>query len=411
MLRIHQPSPSRQRGFTLVELLVVIAIIGVLVGLLLPAVQAAREAARRMSCSNNFKQIGLALHNYHAAYDAMPAATGGTNGFTGHTRFTGDLSPIGGDDVNNRAHLAWTVGLLPFFEQQALWEQISNPFTVGTTSWPAMGPGPERSTAYPPFRTEVPMLRCPSDPGTPSEWGRLNYSACLGDAVIIPNWAYQNGIGVTAHRGVFRPFKPFGFRDILDGLSNTIAFGEIGTSLDDKQLVGTIRSGISSGGMYGDPASTCFKNTTDVIDPARPQFYRDQPYWSASGGSNHRLFRRGHIWASGVVGRSGFQTIAPPNSASCSGANGNPRNFPNSGAGSNGVFSAGSYHQGGCHVCMADGAVKFITDSIEAGSGNQGTVGRTIDTGAQFSTAGSKSPYGLWGSLGTKANKETIEEF
>lgn len=123
----------RSSGFTLVELLVVIAIIGVMVGLLLPAVQAAREAARRMSCGNNFKQIGLGLHNYHAAYNKLPSAGYGTRMHTGR--------------------LNCLVGILPFVEQQALWEQISNPLQVpaGTTPtpsgaingiWPAFGPGP-----------------------------------------------------------------------------------------------------------------------------------------------------------------------------------------------------------------------------------------------------------------------------
>ncbi len=105
-------------AFTLVELLVVIAIIGVLIGLLLPAVQAAREAARRMSCSNNFKQIGLALHNYHAAYEKLPAAGSGTRQHTGR--------------------LGMLVTILPFIEQQGLWEMTSNPLQVppGTTPAP-----------------------------------------------------------------------------------------------------------------------------------------------------------------------------------------------------------------------------------------------------------------------------------
>ncbi len=142
-------------GFTLVELLVVIAIIGVMVGLLLPAVQAAREAARRMSCGNNIKQIGLGLHNYHAAYNTLPMHCGGT----------------ASGPVNNVRELSWLVGLTPFVEQQALWEQISNPFraTSGFV-FPPMGTGPRCTLAqqaanrYEPWMTEIPGFRCPSDP-------------------------------------------------------------------------------------------------------------------------------------------------------------------------------------------------------------------------------------------------------
>src|SRR6056297_3197131 len=97
----------RKRGFTLVELLVVIAIIGILVGLLLPAVQAAREASRRMSCSNNFKNVGLAVHNYHSAFKQLPVSGTGPSW--------------------NNMRLGASVAILPFIEQQGLWEQVSNP--------------------------------------------------------------------------------------------------------------------------------------------------------------------------------------------------------------------------------------------------------------------------------------------
>ena len=95
------PLPKRQSGFTLVELLVVIAIIGVLVALLLPAVQSAREAARRMSCSNNLKQLSLALHNYEDTHKTLPPA---------------------GIDSNQ---MSWTVLLLPYFEQQNLYDKFN----------------------------------------------------------------------------------------------------------------------------------------------------------------------------------------------------------------------------------------------------------------------------------------------
>ncbi len=101
---------SRQDGFTLIELLVVIAIIGVLVGLLLPAVQAAREAARRSSCSNNLKQIGLAIHNFHSAKDRLPSS--------------------GRPSTASTVRFGFFTQLLPFLEQQKLWEQYD-----GTVNW------------------------------------------------------------------------------------------------------------------------------------------------------------------------------------------------------------------------------------------------------------------------------------
>ncbi|MEP0346952.1 DUF1559 domain-containing protein, partial [Rhodopirellula bahusiensis] len=184
---------SLRRAFTLVELLVVIAIIGVLVGLLLPAVQAAREAARRMSCSNNFKQLGLAIHNYHSAFNQLPPHGGGTG--------PGLETPSDwwrGTNTANRKSLSVMVALTPYFEQQGLWEQISNRSYETVTGaappaplgfWPAMGPSPKAYSTDPgyiPWQTEIAMLRCPSDPGQglPGR-GRTNYGPCLGDSPQI----------------------------------------------------------------------------------------------------------------------------------------------------------------------------------------------------------------------------------
>ena len=230
-------SSKRSRGFTLVELLVVIAIIGILVGLLLPAVQSAREAARRMSCSNNFKNIGLAIHNYHSAYKQLPKNGTGTHddpiiNTSQHWRNT---------TVNNKARLSMLVGILPFMEQQGLWSEISNPNSersdgnlsaaIGTIAnpWNAMGPTPDQ-IQYKPWFTEIPTYRCPSDPGVGlPALGRTNYGACMGDSM----WRAQLGLrdvrrrkpnnnnsiqGRAACRGMFITANDSKYRDILDGM-------------------------------------------------------------------------------------------------------------------------------------------------------------------------------------------------
>ncbi len=396
-------------AFTLVELLVVIAIIGVLVGLLLPAVQAAREAARRMSCSNNFKQIGLGVHNYHAAYNQLPVHGAGTN--VGAHWWTNSTTV-------NRMRLSMLVGILPFVEQQAIWEQISNPSNSGGT-WPAMGPTPQ-DINYSPWATQLPSFRCPSDPGNglPS-LGRTNYAACLGDSALnTTDGPMRNDLKVMSetsqasrvnNRGVFIPHAQTAFRDILDGTANTIMMGEIATDLGDQD-VRTSLNRSTTATVLGN-VSLCKTG----FDPNRPLFWASTTANLATVSSSQG---RGFRWASSLVPQSCMTTITPPNSATCEAGTGRSSmstttpwtndgtGYPGVGAGLNyGIVAPSSRHQGGCHVLMSDGAVKFVTDSIEAGSQNAGMV-TWAGTGAQ--APGSMSPFGLWGSLGTRASKEVI---
>ncbi len=423
---------SFKHGFTLVELLVVIAIIGVLVGLLLPAVQAAREAARRMSCSNNFKQIGLGIHNYHAAYDQMPRHGSGTH----LTSNAGDTDPIVG---NNGMNLSFLVALTPFIEQQALWEQISNPFrpTQGTAippapaAFPAMGPTPTKGLGshgqhrYDPWLTEVPTLRCPSDPGVglPSH-GRTNYGACLGDA-IHHTWVGQryydnmaghwwnvdvpnSGLALRARescRGAFVMRQDGKFRDVLDGLSNTIVAGELVSDVGDrdKRTHAYLLAG-RSGGVYDNPN---FAEANTLINPARPKYWQTtipNAAGATAGLQPQGEGMRAYRWALAQPVYSAMNTILPPNREVVF----------SDGITSAGTLPPGSRHQGGCHVLMGDGAVKFITDSIEAGNNSGPTVYANV--GGTSSAAidpnvipGCQSPFGLWGALGTKASGETIK--
>ncbi|TWU47647.1 hypothetical protein Poly51_54490 [Rubripirellula tenax] len=403
---------SSRRGFTLVELLVVIAIIGVLVGLLLPAVQAAREAARRMSCSNNFKQLGLAVHNYHSAYKKISDFQGGTYNYGSSA-----VPPTANTD-NNLSHLP---GLMPFMEQQALWEQISNPWLVPTTApnpgtIQAMGPDPNLSLTnhsnienYDPWLTNVPTLRCPSDPGVglPAQ-GRTNYAACLGDSYIFHNgWDAIGGNGVPwrngdgrrtpqlegQSRGFYVPrIKGRSFSEVTDGLANTICMGEIPTGLGDSDT--RTQAGISGGNNHSGNNRLDIRACAGWIDPLRPQFWDP----TVTSRSNPGETERGYKWASGRAWYSGGYTIFPPNSHACAGRNETTTvNAP-----------FGSRHQGGCHVLMGDGAVKFITDSIESGA--SGAAGQHVISYGNTDDFGSASFFGLWGALGTRNGNEVIDE-
>ncbi|TWU43220.1 hypothetical protein Q31b_22580 [Novipirellula aureliae] len=384
---------QKRDGLTLIELLVVIGMIGILLGLLLPSVRSSRGAARRMSCSNNFKQIGLAVHNYHSSYDTLPMQMGGTfdlNSDSGGTAAPG----------NNRYRLSFLVALTPFFEQQRLWETISTPEEIGDhrDGFSAMGPAPW-TRGYDPWQTEIPTLRCPSDPGTglPAH-GRTNYVACIGDATHWLNtgatrfntetstWTRDRQAQVdVSGRGVFIPRQSTKFKEILDGLANTILAGEIATDLGDRDI-STMASLANSWLAIHETPQLCM----DDIDPTRPQF------WGSSVAKKQSFDdqRRGFRWADGAGLYTSFNTILPPNQTLCLAG----------GDTGIGMLPTSSRHQGGTHVLMADGAVKFITDSIEASDFEVGTVmlGR-----AGPRAPGSQSPYGLWGALGTRAAEDS----
>ncbi|QDT09664.1 hypothetical protein K239x_16120 [Planctomycetes bacterium K23_9] len=309
---------------------------------------------------------------------------------------------------------------LPFMEQQGLWSQNSNPnaersdgntaAAIGTPTnpWNAMGPTPDQ-IQYRPWVTEVPTYRCPSDPGIGlPALGRTNYAACLGDSM----WQMELGFkdvrrrdptnntsrnGRAACRGIFVTANHAKFRDILDGLSNTIAMGEIITALQDgdKRGNGVANNGGNSG-PFGHAAlrnnpSLCTDN--GYIDPERPLFYL--PQWQQQ---NRRNFARGHRWADCLPIMSTVLIVLPPNREACGRYNA---------LGTRLVATVSSRHQGGAHVLMGDGAVIFMTDSVEAGDSRAPMVWHN---GTGDNAPGAKSPYGLWGALGTRANSETIEE-
>lgn len=406
-------------GFTLVELLVVISIIGVLVALLLPAVQSAREAARRMSCSNNFRQMGIGVHNYHAAYRQLPnTGQGTTNPDTSSSPSATGLAQNRADipRATNNLELSWLVGLLPFVEQQAIWEQIKNPldsdgdFNTVDDIFQPMGPSPRRRLAdhldqpYNPWITEVSSFRCPSDPGVGlPAFGRTNYAACYGDSAIFQHGGTRDRGDrnqqfavreIESCRGMFVYRTRMAFRDCLDGLSNTIMAGEIATDLGDRD--NRTHPALAQGLAFTGAANTNQACNT-FIDPLRPQFWVagfTQTNENLSVGPLEEA-KRGFKWAFGRAVFCAMNTTVPPNGPLCSGG------FALSDA----TTSASSRHPGGVHIMLGDGSVRFITDGIEAGnqqSPHVGWRGPALD-------AGSESPFGLWGALGTRASREVID--
>jgi prepilin-type N-terminal cleavage/methylation domain-containing protein/prepilin-type processing-associated H-X9-DG protein len=213
--------PLKPRGFTLVELLAVITIIGVLVALLLPAVQAAREAARRTSCQNNLHQIGVALHSYLGVHDCFPPG------------YLGDMNTF------TSAHWSWSTFLLPFLEQQALYNVLG----VSTQEF---GGGVSFASPCAAEQTALNVFVCPSDNGpalnaSKGLFAKSNYRGITGSQ---PTTASQTYAQDTSQNGVIYLNSCTPIAAISDGTSNTLAIGECSLDPSGQTYVGAIWAGM-----------------------------------------------------------------------------------------------------------------------------------------------------------------------
>jgi prepilin-type processing-associated H-X9-DG protein len=355
---------------------VVIAIIGVLIALLLPAVQAARESARRMTCTNHQKQFMIAVHGYHDHYNALPTATAAV--------VFKNSPPTVSNNFSCQFHL------FPYLEQTMRYQEITN----STTHIAVV----DNNNL---LRGKFTTFLCPSDPnsslpGIYRNLSRSNIMTCRGDFAL--HNAQVTGFSASASF-VFpsnlsrAPFMvassasgpPFvnvwrGFEGILDGTSNTIAISEAcsAESTDSRSIFGAVSQYTINNTTTASAPSGCFA----LFDASSMQYKITAPLATD--------LYRGNVLTDGRAARNGFCTVLPPNSPSCINTTAQPEQRM-------GYLSATSYHGKGVNVGFFDGAVRYVSDSIDAGKMSD-----------QQSYNSGPSPYGIWGSLGTIGQSENV---
>jgi prepilin-type N-terminal cleavage/methylation domain-containing protein len=310
----------RRLGFTLVELLVVIAIIGILIALLLPAVQAAREAARRTQCSNNLKQLGLALHNYHDTYKAFPAVGYG-RGWAGNSGMNGHAYDLAeGPNVLN--HNSW-VSLAPFYEQKALYDayDFSQAACMYRRNTSRSLAGDVVASGNADVVTQKPtVFQCPSDPWDIRTKNSTAYRPAPGYRGIRTNYdfsAYRTvwnfswwaNLSDMRYKYLFSTSTCSKIADVLDGTSNTVAVNETVHRVVD-----------------GDCPAWGFRGW--VMTGVDISYGINEWDWPVLGSwyTGDRTPRRGQLFSWGL---------------------------------------AGSLHPGGAHSCLADGSVRFLSETTE----------------------------------------------
>jgi prepilin-type N-terminal cleavage/methylation domain-containing protein/prepilin-type processing-associated H-X9-DG protein len=337
----------RASGFTLIELLVVIAIIGVLIGLLLPAVQAAREAARRAQCTNNLKQIGLALHNYHSAFDSFPP---------------GRMSPYLGNFAGGPGE-CWQGGIAvhmfvaPFMEATNMF----NAFNFSTSRVRVPPSGPPNC----PQNVTVVLLRsqafiCPSESKDPRITPVNNYRYSIGATICQSTAWFDSGATLSPwtancraevegpRGGMFREEGVVSTAGVPDGLSNTAAFSEriLSDAADGQITLGDVRKGPA----LRDPSLTTDEMVRRCEQEGRTVTNHDSFFGVGPGSQtyahlHHTLYNHLFTPNSRIIDcNSGQSFIDSPNESA--------------------TVTARSYHPGGVNVLMGDGSVRFVKDSI-----------------------------------------------
>jgi prepilin-type N-terminal cleavage/methylation domain-containing protein/prepilin-type processing-associated H-X9-DG protein len=375
----------RRMGFTLIELLVVIAIIAILIALLLPAVQQAREAARRTQCKNNLKQLGLALHNYLDVAQCFPRTQTGS-------------TPCGAGDgsgwCREQGTLSYVVSILPYLDQAPLYNQFTFDGTNSHSmnSWTHDNPDGSGPRAF--FRTTLPSMTCPSDisiPKWPLTWaniaGAKSYKASYGTRKSRHRWdsgapinSFQQSVSHPNDGFFSNGFEIVRVRDITDGTSNTIAIAEmcVGNPNNQREIIGNIVVDASLNTDGYNPAQLVATHVSGgKLNAGTPVANLD----NLAGGP----------WWEGRGGRDGYFGVVPPNG---------PQVMGGGDIGTSDVLmTASSRHEGGVQVLMADGAVRFISENLDAGNQSAGPA------------ASQPTPYGVWGALSTRAGDEVIGEF